>query len=436
MARPRKRSRILWWELEIMEWVAILIAVLGLIAVFCIFFIRRHVIEYRLEHSYSVSDPEFFGSALALSDPVPLGGNKIELLQDGDEYFPAMLAAIRAARKSVNFEAYILYSDPIGRAFRDSLIERARAGVQVRVLLDGLGSSWHLSNSDVKMMKEAGCRVAYYHPLLSWRIDRSNRRSHRRVVVTDGRLAFTGGIGFAEQWAGHAQDAKHWHDILARIEGPLVNTLQTAFEGHWIKTFGETLSGADQFPALAPAGTLRAQLIASHSFSMAPLPLTQAISFAAAERRIWITNAYCTPTEDQVDLLIQAVKRGVDVRLIVPGPHNDQPLTKSAGRVAYGRLLEGGVRIFEYQPTMIHTKAMVIDGMFSLFGSSNLDPRSSEINEELDLAVYDAEFGQRMEAMFENDLSRSTEYTLQQFRNRSLWERFTEWVMLPFRSQL
>ncbi len=419
-----------------MEWIAILLAILGLIAVFCIFFVRRHVIEYRLEHSYGVVDSPFFGSALALADAVPLGGNKIDLLENGDAYFPAMFEAIRQAKKTINFEAYIFYSDKVGQAFRDALIERARAGVEVRMLVDGLGSSWHLNNSDVRMMKQAGCKFAYYHPLLSWRIDRTNRRSHRRLLVIDGRLGFTGGIGFAEQWSGHAQDAKHWHDVQARIEGPLVSQLQTAFESHWIKTYGETVSGADQFPALEPAGTLQAQMIASHSFSMAPLPLAQAISFAAAEHRIWITNAYCTPTEDQVDLLVKAVARGVDVRLILPGQHNDQPLTKSAGRAAYGRLLEGGVRIFEYQPTMIHTKAMVIDGMFSVFGSSNLDPRSAEINEELDLAVYDREFGRRMEAMFESDLSHSTEYTLKQFRSRSLWERFTEWVMLPFRSQL
>jgi cardiolipin synthase len=419
-----------------MEWVAILIALFGLVAVFCIFFIRRHVIEYHIEHTYGIDDPTFFGSALALSEPVPLGRNRIDLLIDGDEYLPAMLAAIRSARRTVNFEAYILYSDKVGLAFRDALIDRARAGVEVRVLVDGLGSSWHLNNSDVAMMKEAGCKFAYYHPLLSWRIDRSNRRSHRRVLLIDGRVGFTGGVGFAEKWSGHAQDPSHWHDVQARVEGPLVSLLQSAFESHWTKTFGETLSGPDQFPVAASAGTLQGQVIASHSFSMAPMPLTQAISFAAATKRIWITNAYCAPSDDQVGLLVKAVQRGVDVRFIVPGEHNDQPLTKSAGRSAYGRLLEGGVRIFEYQPTMIHTKAMVIDGTFSLLGSSNLDPRSSEINEELDLAIYDKEFGRRMEAMFEDDLRHAREYTLAQFRDRSLWERLTEWLMLPFRSQL
>jgi cardiolipin synthase len=221
-----------------------------------------------------------------------------------------------------------------------------------------------------------------------------------------------------------------------RVEGPLVAELQAAFQEHWVKTFQEALSGADQFPALPAAGDLKAQVVTSRSFSMAPVPLLEAVAFTAAEKRIWITNAYCTPTADQVEQLVKAVRRGVDVRLLLPGPNNDQPMTKSAGRAAYGRMLEGGVRIFEYQPTMIHEKCMVVDGMFSMFGSSNLDARSSEINEELDVVVYDEGFGHGMEVSFDKDLARSREYTLPQFKNRSLWERTTEWLMLPFRSQL
>ena len=383
------------------------LAFLAIVLIFCLFFIRRHTLPYHIEHSFAVSDPEFVGSALALSDPVLVTGNKIELLQNGDEYFPAMLAAIRAARRTVNFEAYIVYSDEIGRQFRDALIERAKSGIEVRVLLDGIGSGWNLNNSDVRMMKTAGCKFAYYHPTHSWRVDRTNRRSHRRILVTDGKVAFTGAVGFAKHWGGHAQDEKHWRDMQARIEGPLVARLQAAFQEHWVKTFGESLSGAGQFPALSNAGDLKTQVVLSRSFSMAPIPLLQAVAFAAAEKRIWITNAYCTPTDDQVDLLVQAVKRHVDVRLILPGKNDDQPLTKSAGRAAYGRMLEGGVKIFEYQPTMIHEKTMVIDGLFSLFGSSNLDARSSEINEELDIAVYDRDFGRTMETVFEKDLAQS-----------------------------
>jgi len=169
---------------------------------------------------------------------------------------------------------------------------------------------------------------------------------------------------------------------------------------------------------------------------MAEVPLIQAVSFTAATKRISITNSYCTPTDDQVEQLVGAVHRGVDVRLLLPGPNNDQPLTKSAGRTSYGKLLAGGVKIFEYQPTMIHEKCMVIDGLFSMIGSSNLDARSSAINEELDIVVYDAEFGRRMERMFQDDLKLSKEYTLEDFKRRSLWERITEWLAFPFRSQL
>ena len=440
MAKTRARSshwlNNRWWRLAVGEWIALTLFFLAIVLVFCLFFIRRHTLDYHFEHTFAVSAPEFVGSALALSDPILLPGNKIDLLQNGDEYFPAMLQAIRSARKTINFEAYILYSDPIGEQFRNALCERAQARVEVRVLLDGIGSGWRLNNSDVRLMKEAGCKFAYYHPTHSWRVDRTNRRSHRRILVTDGKLAFTGAVGFAEKWSGRAQDKDHWRDAQLRIEGPLVAKVEAAFQEHWVKTFGEALSGADQFPSLPSAGDLKAQVVASRSFSMAPVPLVQAVAFTAAQKRIWITNSYCTPTDNQVEHLVKAVQRGVDVRILLPGSNNDQPLTKTAGRAAYGQMLEGGVKIFEYQPTMIHQKSMVIDGLFSMFGSSNLDARSSEINEELDVVIYDPNFGREMEAAFEMDLRQSREYTLREFKNRSLWERITEPLMLPFRSQL
>jgi cardiolipin synthase A/B len=424
------------WRLAIGEWIALTLSFLGIVLLFCLFFIRRHTLEYHFAHTFSVHDPEFVGSALALADPVLVGGNKIDVLNNGDGYFPAMLDAIRDAQKTVNFEAFILYSDSIGRQFRDALCQRAQSGVEVRVILDGIGSAWRLDNSDVRMMKDAGCKFAYYHPTHSWRVDRTNRRTHRRILVVDGKLGFTGGVGFAEKWSGHAQDKDHWRDVHLRVEGPLVASLQGAFQEHWSKTFEEALSGYGQFPPLSSAGGLKAQIVSSRSFSMAAVPLLQAVAFTAAEKRIWITNSYCTPTSDQVDQLVDAVNRGVDVRLILPGPNNDQPMTKSAGRAAYGKMLEGGVKIFEYQPTMIHEKSMIIDGLFSMIGSSNFDARSSEINEELDVVVYDEKFGREMESIFETDLKGSKEYTLADFKKRSLWERTTEWLMLPFRSQL
>ena len=434
--RLRNHLRQRYWKLSLGDWISLGLAFLGILLVFCLFFIRRQTLEYKLEHTFAISSPEFFSSALALSNPVPVEGNKVELLNNGDDYFPQMLEAIRSAQKTINFAAYIMKSDGVGHQFRDAFIEKARAGVEVRILLDGIGSGWSLDNSDVRMMKEAGCKFDYYHPVASWRMDRTNRRSHRRILVVDGKLGFTGGAAFADKWAGHAQDEHHWRDTHVRVEGPVVAALQAAFQSHWVKTYDEALTGVHQFPPLSRAGNLRAQVVESRSFSSAPVAMVQAVTFAAAEKRIWITNPYCTPSDNQVELLVKAASRGVDVRLIVPGSHNDQPLTRSAGRTAYGKLLEGGVKIFEYQPTMIHAKTMVADGLFSMVGSSNLDARSSEINEEVDLVVYDEGFSRQMEGAFERDLAQSREYTLQEFKNRSWWERLTEWLASPFRSQL
>jgi cardiolipin synthase A/B len=408
---------------------------LGLL-IFGILLIRREPVEYYLDYQFTVRDPEFFPSAHALSDPLPVAGNKIELLHNGKMIFPAMLEAIGGAQESVNFEAFLFHSGEVGSQFRDALAERARAGVEVRVMLDGLGSAFALDNSYVEELKRAGCSFAYYHPAPSWRLDRLNRRTHRRVLVVDGRIGFTGGVGFSDEWQGDADSPEHWREVHARLEGPIVGNLQAAFQKHWLKEVGETLSGKGQFPELAPAGNLRAQVVASESFSAAPLSLVQAVAFSAAQKSIYITNAYCAPSGSQTRALVAAVERGVDVRLLLPGKHNDQPATKAAGRTAYGELLKGGVKIYEFQPTMIHSKTMVIDGVFSVFGSSNFDARSAQINEELDVTVYDEDFGREMQAVFERDLQRSREYTLEDFKKRSLWERFTEWVMLPFHSQI
>ena len=411
-----------------------IVALLGI--VFGFFFVRRPVIEYRQEHRFSVQDPAFFGSAHALSDPLPIAGNKIELLHNGDQIFPAMLTAIAAATKTVNFEAFLFNSGEVGSKFRDTLSERALAGLRVRVLLDGVGSGSSLDDSDVKAMEDAGCQVSYYHPTRSWRLDRTNRRTHRRILVVDGRIGFTGGVGFADEWRGNADAPKHWRDIHARIEGPLVAKLQAAFQQHWVSERKEALGGADDFPELKPAGNLTCQVVASTAFSTAPIPLLQAVTFSSAREKIWIANAYCIPTDDQVELLGKAAARGVDVRMLVPGKQNDQPATKAGGRSAFGGLLKAGVKIFEYKPTMFHGKTMVADGIFSMFGSSNFDSRSTSINEELDVTVYDKGFAQEMERVFEKDQLQARPYTLADYEKRSLWERLSEWAVLPFRSQL
>ena len=425
-----------WWKLPVGIWMLLVLIALLAIVAYSFFFFRRTVFDYRAPRTFTVADPAFFGSAHALADPLPVEGNRIDLLNNGDEIFPAMLAAIGGARKSVNFEAFLFESGEVVTTFRDAFVERAKAGVRVRILLDGIGSGIGLNDADVQTMENAGCDFRWYHPMASWRLDRVNRRTHRRVMVIDGRIGFTGGVGFSDEWAGNADTPKHRREVHARIEGPLVAKLQSAFQEHWMRETGEALGGPDEFPSLAPAGTLRAQVVASHAFSIAPFPLVLAVAISSAEKRVSITNAYFTPSENQVELLVQAAKRGVDVRLIVPGKHDDQPATKAAGRSAYGKLLAGGVKIYEYEPTMIHSKTVVVDELFSVFGSSNLDARSSAINEELDVTVYDADFARRMEAIFQADLQQSRAYKLEDFRERSLWERVREAAARPFRSQL
>ena len=423
-------------RLTFRSWLEILGLMAATFAIYSILFVRRQVVEYRPEHQFSVRDAAFFGSAHAAADPVPVRGNKITLLHNGDGIFPVLLEAIGAAKKTINFEAFLFHSGEVGDKFIEALNERAKAGVEVRVLLDGVGSGRALKGKDVSRFEDGGCKFAYFHPTRALRIDRLNRRSHRRVLVVDGRIAFTGGVGFADDWKGNADAKDHWRDVHAKLEGPVVAKLQGMFQQHWLGETGEVLSGAAHFPRLEPAGSLEAQVTGATEFSVAALPLMQAVAIASAEKTICITNPYCNPSEDQVFLLNEAVKRGVDVRMLLPGKHNDQPWTKAAGRGSYGELLQGGVKVFEYDPTMIHSKTMVVDGMFSLVGTSNFDARSSAINEEVDVSVYDEGFGKEMEAVFERDLKQSRAYTLEQFEKRTLWERFTEWIVIPFRSQL
>jgi cardiolipin synthase len=426
----QKTRKLTGWKILGIVVISLLTVAL-LVTGFGIAFLKRAVVDYRWQHDFSTSDPSFFASAHALADPLPLEGNSIQLLHNGDEIFPAMLKAIQGARSSINFEAFLFYSDNVGAQFRDALCERARAGVRVRVLLDGIGSGKNFSDADEKVFQSAGCTFAYYHPTHSWRVDKLNRRTHRRILIVDGKVGFTGSVGFADPWAGHADAPNHWRDTQMKLEGPIVAKLQGAFQQHWVRSTGETISGISDFPPLAPTGKLSAQLTASHSFSVSPISLVQAVAFASADKSIYITNSYCTPSHNQVKLLTEAVKRGVDVRILVPGKHNDQPATKTAGRRAYGELLEGGVKIYEYAPTMIHTKSIVVDGLFSVIGSSNFDSRSAQINEELDISVYHRGFGQEMDAVFLKDLAQSTPYTTEQFKRRPWTEHVSEWIVSP-----
>ena len=309
--------------------------------------------------------------------------------------------------------------------------------MEVRILLDAVGSGAKLSRDDASAMRSAGCAVEFFHPLRPWMLDMINHRTHRRILVVDGRVGFTGGVGVADVWLGNAEKPGHWRDTQVRVDGPAVAQIQSAFQENWAAARGELLSGERFFPGLEPAGHAFAQVILSSPGSpSSPTKLLYAVSISSAMRRIWISNSYFLPDADAMALLVSAARRGVDVHILVPGKVNDVPLTRAGGRSSLGDLLAGGVKISEYGPTMFHAKTMVVDGVFATIGSTNFDNRSFRLNDEINLTVYDREFGRRLEEMFVEDLARSRSYTYAQWRSRPLKQRLTEWLILPFRGEL
>jgi cardiolipin synthase A/B len=394
-------------------------------------------VGYRMPHRFGVDEEAFLPSAHALSNPSTIAGNRIRVLENGDEFFPAMLSAVAGARKSIDLESYIFWSGQVAGRFRDVLSERARAGVEVRVLLDAVGSGSKLSRADVDAMRSAGCVVEFFHPLRPWMLDTINHRTHRRILVVDGKIAFTGGAGIADVWLGNAEGPGRWRDTVVEIEGPVVAQLQAAFQANWADVRGEALLGEKFFPRLETVGPARAQvLLSSPEASSSATKLLYAVSIASASRRLWLSNSYFLPDSDAMALLIEAAGRGVDVRILVPGKVNDVPATRAGGRSSFGPLLAGGVKISEYGPTMFHAKTMVVDGIFVTVGSANFDNRSFRLNDEVVLTVYDQDVGRRMEQMFEKDLTRSHSYTYEEWRHRPFRERLNEWLISPFRGEL
>ncbi len=386
-----------------------------------IFSEKRTVYQY--EPTYGVDSPQFRRSLDAFgTEMVP--HNDARLLENGDQTFGAMLEDIRRARQSINVELYIFDQGLVGSEFARALAERARAGVEVRVLVDGFGSS--LGGLEAEM-RDAGAQVFVYKPLRIYSLFRIGNRTHRRVVTVDGRIGFCGGFAFDDRWKGSARDPSEWRDTNIRIEGPAVSQLQHVFFEDWVHTTGEVLHGTRQFPFIEPAGNLLAQVIGSgrnDQSSMAKLLYYMAIQ--AARQRIWIENAYFVPDRQIRQGLVAAAARGVDVRILVPGKYIDSPNVRLASRFHYGELLDGGVQIYEYLPTMLHCKVMVVDGLWSSIGSINFVNRSFKKNAEVSVTVYDRGFARQVEKTFERDLTESEVFTKEKWRKRGLVARFGE----------
>ncbi|MCC4621798.1 phospholipase D-like domain-containing protein [Xanthomonas cassavae CFBP 4642] len=387
-------------------------------------------------HLCDVADPQFKREMSVLLGPTILSGNRIDVLNNGHEIFPAMLAAIRGAQHTITFETYIYWSGEIGRQFSDALSERARAGVAVRVTIDW-GGSLKMDHALVDTMTEAGVEVHRYRPLAWYNLHRINNRTHRKLLVIDGRIGFTGGVGVADQWMGDAQDPEHWRDTHYRIEGPVVAQVQTAFNDNWIKTTGRVVNGAQYYPALEAAGDSDAQLfVASPAGGSESMHLMYLVAIAAARSTIDLAAAYFVPDALITRSLLEARSRGVAIRVLLPGKHIDAVSVRLASKASWEPLLQAGIEIHEYQPTMLHTKLLIIDGLLMSVGSTNFDIRSFRLNDEASLNVYDATLAARMTEVFERDLQRAEQYTLERWRARPLRQKLGEKLVFPFRSQV
>ena len=383
-------------------------------------------IERQVVRAYSLDDPRFARELGVLLGPPFVEGNSATVLLNGDEIFPPMLKAIREARASITFETYIYWSGEIGRTFAAELSSAAKRGVKCHVLLDWVGSA-KMDAALLAEMKASGVEIQRFHPPHWADLGRLNNRTHRKLLVVDGRVGFTGGVGIAEEWTGHAQDPAHWRDTHARVEGPVVAQMQSVFLDNWIKVTGQVLHGEAYFPALQERGSSRAQMFSSSpTGGSESMQLMYLFAITAAARTIELSAAYFVPDELTRNALISAMRRGVRVRIIVPGKHIDSKIVRSASRADWGPLLLAGATIAEYEPTMFHCKVMIVDGLLVSLGSTNFDNRSFRLNDEATLNLLDPELAKAQIAVFERDLANAEVIDFATWSNRPLKERLLE----------
>jgi cardiolipin synthase A/B len=411
-----------WWA-----WALMIMGVIALVGVFGALFLPDWPSpDFTIGLDADPESEEFaLGVGSFLNDPV-LQGGEATLLQNGDAFFPAMLEAIREARDTVNFQTYIFEPDEVGRGFMEAFKERARSGVEVRLLLDGFGGI-KLTKKYRDDLTQAGVKVRRFRPLGLRDLVRIYRRTHRRAIVIDGRIGFTGGAAVSKKWKGNVGNPHEWRDSMTRITGPIVAGIQSAFAEHWVYCTGEVLVGPRFFPALdGSSGLCGLSVVSSPSDSLQPIRLLFWLSFTNARKHLWISNSYFIPDRRLRQAAIDRARRGVDVRILVPGNHTDAVPVQLAGRSYYEELLRAGIRIFEYQASMMHAKTVVVDGIWSVVGSANLDERSMELNEENLLGVAEAGFAQAVAEGIERDLARSKEIQLDAWRRRPLHQRVLE----------
>jgi cardiolipin synthase len=401
----------------------LLVAVIVLVVV--IWSIRRH--RNPKLHLHADSDIKDLVPSLAgLTVSSVHGGNSVELISNG-AFWDALIESIGAAKKTVHFETFLWKEGKLGQRMADAFCERARAGLKVRVMLDATGSK-ACGKDAVKQMRDAGCRVEFFHKRSIYTIGTFNDRDHRKMVILDGREAFVGGHCVVDEWLGDAEDGVHYSDLSVRLHGPIVHSIQAAFSENWAGETGELFVGDDVFPKLEPAGdiTMHAAYAKPESSAPAVKILHQTI-ICVAKKRLWIQNPYFIPDKESIKAFGEAVKRGVDVRVMMPATSgSDNPMVQFAGHRNFEQLLELGVRLFEYPHTLLHQKAMTVDGMWSAIGSTNFDHRSFDTNDEMTLGICDEKLAAEVDKVFERYVRRCTEIKLEEWRKRPLFDRVKE----------
>ena len=363
-------------------------------------------------------------------------GNSVQVLQNGDQFFPALFADIANAKESIHLETYVWWKGEICDRLARALAGKARQGVEVRLTLDATGST----KGDDELFEEianAGGRISYYHPFQIQDLGLVNNRTHRKLAVFDGRVAHVFGHGIAKEWTGNGQDEEHWRDTGVRLEGPIVNAVQGVFAENWVEMTAEVLAGDKYFPRLGAAGNVRAHMTASSPHGgVSQLEMLYKLAIASAQKELIIQNPYFIPDGELVGLLGRAVQRGVNVRLMVPGPVTDSSVVRHAGHRQFEELLRRGIKIYEYQKTLSHQKVMIVDGLWSHVGSTNFDDRSLDINDEASVGLIDPGVAAQLEAAFKADLRDARELNLQTWSQRSLWHKFQDRVSYMLNEQL
>jgi cardiolipin synthase len=447
--KPKKEERIdydyPWW----MKTLAGIggVAVVGIV-VTLFFSMGRRPSDIAIPYNPPVTSPDFMlGLSGVAGSPLRAGGTA-RLLNNGDAFFPALFEAVKGAKQSINFAVYIWEDSEPGTQLFALLTERARAGVQVRVLLDGLGGL-HAPDDKIKQLEEAGGKVKVFRSPQLGKLSRFHKRNHRRSIVIDGSTAFVGGMAVADKWVGHAQDPEHWRDSMTEVTGPLASTVQSAFVDSWAhvpdddgEKNGEILIGPAFFPEFPPPVAHPGEAIALHtglasapSSENHPIRLLYLQTFSAARTKLYIANSYFVPDETIRKAVVERARAGVDVRILLPGENTDAKPIRQTGHMHFEQLLEAGVKIYEYQPTMMHAKTVVVDGLFAVVGSSNMDVRSKELNQENVLGILDGGFAKQVEDSYLNDLKSAKEIKLDEWRKRGMLKKLTERACSLFSEQ-